>query len=142
MQSISYRIWTCVAVFISYDDNHYTTGTSPIDGLILMWHLPTELSSAQSQSQMQFRTQSRFCLIESLPRAVILLIVKLGRDFSQLSFVYVLFAFNIFLISYSCVVSSFEPPPWPQHLVYCENSWVFFLWLSMGSQRFCNVLVT
>ena len=25
MQSFSSRIWTCVAVSISYDDNHYTT---------------------------------------------------------------------------------------------------------------------
>ena len=28
MQSVSSRIWTCVAVSISNDDNHYTTGTS------------------------------------------------------------------------------------------------------------------
>ena len=28
MQSVSSRIWTRVAVFISYDDNNYTTGTS------------------------------------------------------------------------------------------------------------------
>ena len=28
MQSISSRIWTRVTVYISYDDNHYTTGTS------------------------------------------------------------------------------------------------------------------
>ena len=27
MQSVSSRIWTRVAVFISYDDNHYTTGS-------------------------------------------------------------------------------------------------------------------
>ena len=27
MQSFSSRIWTRVAVSISYDDNHYTTGT-------------------------------------------------------------------------------------------------------------------
>ena len=27
MQSVSFRIWSRVAVFISYDDNHYTTGT-------------------------------------------------------------------------------------------------------------------
>ena len=26
MQSVSSRIWTRVAVSISYDDNHYTTG--------------------------------------------------------------------------------------------------------------------
>ena len=28
MQSVLSRIWTCVAVSISYADNHYTTGTS------------------------------------------------------------------------------------------------------------------
>ena len=28
MQSVSSRIWTRVAVSISYDDNHYTTGIS------------------------------------------------------------------------------------------------------------------
>ena len=28
MQSVSLRIWTRAAVSISYDDNHYTTGTS------------------------------------------------------------------------------------------------------------------
>ena len=28
MQSVSSRIWTGIAVSISYDDNHYTTGTS------------------------------------------------------------------------------------------------------------------
>ena len=28
MQSVSSRIWTCVTVSISSDDNHYTTGTS------------------------------------------------------------------------------------------------------------------
>ena len=28
MQSVSSRIWTRVAVSISYDDNHYPTGTS------------------------------------------------------------------------------------------------------------------
>ena len=27
MQSVSSRIWTCIAVSISYDNNHYTTGT-------------------------------------------------------------------------------------------------------------------
>ena len=28
MQSVSSSIWTRVAVFISYDDNNYTMGTS------------------------------------------------------------------------------------------------------------------
>ena len=30
MQSVSSRIWTRVAVSISYDDNDYTTGTSKL----------------------------------------------------------------------------------------------------------------
>ena len=30
MQLVSSRIWTRVVVSISYDDNHYTTGTSYI----------------------------------------------------------------------------------------------------------------
>ena len=28
MQSVSSKIWTCVTVSISYNNNHYTTGTS------------------------------------------------------------------------------------------------------------------
>ena len=31
MQSVSSRIWTRVAVSISYDDNDYTKGTSKIE---------------------------------------------------------------------------------------------------------------
>ena len=34
MQSVSFRFWTRVAVSISYDDNHYTTGTA-IDKLLI-----------------------------------------------------------------------------------------------------------
>ena len=30
MQLVSSKIWTRVAVSISYDDNHYTTGTANI----------------------------------------------------------------------------------------------------------------
>ena len=37
MQSVSSRIWTRVAVFIFYDDNNYTTGTSTV-GWVL-WHI-------------------------------------------------------------------------------------------------------
>ena len=52
----------------------------------------------------QSRTQSRYCLNKSLPRTVILL------NLGGVTVVYVLFAFNTFLITYFCVVSSFEPP--------------------------------
>ena len=35
MLSVSSRIWTRVAMSICYDDNHYTTGTSTRDDLML-----------------------------------------------------------------------------------------------------------
>ena len=34
MQSVSSRIWTRITVSISYDDNHYTTGTETINHII------------------------------------------------------------------------------------------------------------
>ena len=38
MQSVSSRIWTRVTVSISYDDNHYTTGTSiKVDQLLFKY---------------------------------------------------------------------------------------------------------
>ena len=40
MQSVSARIWTRVAVSISYDDNDYTTGT--FTEHILFYTTPTE----------------------------------------------------------------------------------------------------
>ena len=39
MLSVSSRIWTRVAVSISYDDNHYTTGTSIIIIIIVIFIL-------------------------------------------------------------------------------------------------------
>ena len=42
MQSVSSRIWTHVAVSISYDDNHYTMGTSILEILyVRIWMLYT-----------------------------------------------------------------------------------------------------
>ena len=35
MQSVLARIWTPVAVSISYDDNHYITGTSTTGAITL-----------------------------------------------------------------------------------------------------------
>ena len=63
MQSASSRVWTRIAVSISYDDNHYTTGTSykevpyippnsrtgvsPLDGLVLYPVWPLSRDAAQ-----------------------------------------------------------------------------------------------
>ena len=37
MQSVTSRIWTRVAVSISYDDNYYTMGTSVKNGSIMYY---------------------------------------------------------------------------------------------------------
>ena len=50
MQSVSSRIWTRVAVFISYDDNRYTTGTSETYMLICV---SISLVSAYMQTEKQ-----------------------------------------------------------------------------------------
>ena len=47
MQSVSSRIWTRVAVSISYDDNHYTTSTSYIIYLIYICKLDLALNNLE-----------------------------------------------------------------------------------------------
>ena len=37
MQSVSSKIWTRIAVSISYNDNHYTTSTIAINRLLIIW---------------------------------------------------------------------------------------------------------
>ena len=43
MQSVSSRIWTRVTVSISYDANHYTTGTSMFVIIIIIIVIPSEI---------------------------------------------------------------------------------------------------
>ena len=54
MQSVSSRIWTRVAVSISYDDNHYSTGTSktPWVTLVLLIYFPP-FKSIDMNQQLQ-----------------------------------------------------------------------------------------
>ena len=73
-------------------------GVSPKDGLALMWHIPAKLSSAQSR-----RAVAKYaCNIHDC--------FKPRRSFFQLSFLYILFSFNIFLITHFRVVLSFQSP--------------------------------
>ena len=60
MQSVSSRIWTRIAVFISYDDNHYTTGTSLHHG-----HLLRNGDIDGQKFTMVFLM--RFCFLGSIP---------------------------------------------------------------------------
>ena len=50
MQSVSSRIWTRVAVSISYDDNYYTTGTLFMNAPLLSLSLSPSLSLSLSLS--------------------------------------------------------------------------------------------
>ena len=53
MQSVSSRIWTRVAVSISYDNNHYTTGIYFFNGLsILHWLIKSLLDIFVSASYL------------------------------------------------------------------------------------------
>ena len=49
MQSVSSRIWTRVAVSISYDDNHYTMGTSDLNSAII-WMVSTRVLISDSSN--------------------------------------------------------------------------------------------
>ena len=56
MQSVSSRIWTRVAVSISYDDNDYTTGTGEKIGRYL--NLARELKSLEHESEADTKLES------------------------------------------------------------------------------------
>ena len=53
MQSASSRIWTCVAVFISYDNNHYTMGTSK-SIVVEYWVLLNRIINVNSKTYNHF----------------------------------------------------------------------------------------
>ena len=60
MQSVSSRIWTRVAVFISYDDNDYTTGSSKHE-------FTKHLHYDQDVTQGQFLSEVKSVWIENFP---------------------------------------------------------------------------
>ena len=71
MQLVTSRIWTRVAVFISYDDNHYTTGTFEINY--------TQLTTKQKYQTSHFDIE-----ISSIPRInVTLTIIKQNHKKKQ-----------------------------------------------------------
>ena len=51
MQSVSFRIWTRVAVSISYDDNHYSMGTSY--QLTVVWKLLNEQNNDNDNTRIR-----------------------------------------------------------------------------------------
>ena len=60
MQSVSSRVWTCVTVSISYDDNHYTTGTPPLHDYFYPSHDPQlETTPPSAKKMLTFRKCNR-----------------------------------------------------------------------------------
>ena len=53
MQSVSSRIWTRVAVFISYDDNNYTTGTSECNDIMSISKQKEFLSITNNETMLK-----------------------------------------------------------------------------------------
>ena len=60
MQSVSSRTWTCVAMSISYDDNHYTTGTSYLFICNVWWwplyKIHNQLKNNQTMNKSEFKS--------------------------------------------------------------------------------------
>ena len=100
MQSVSSRIWTRVAVSISYDDNDYTTGTS----------------TDSSGTVAHFTYKQRFNSIHSALFFYCLLVLNLA-DFAHARLclnVLHLFFFFFFFLNSVCGM----PYPTREHVVY------------------------
>ena len=75
MQSVSSRIWTRVAVSISYDDNHYTTNTSITGNMFIIMELKHFASEqnyfypigANQNSFLSNYYQLKFIFLPSVP---------------------------------------------------------------------------
>ena len=68
MQSVSSRIWTRITVSISYDNNHYTTGTSRIrniraSGMTWWWWYFSKYS--EENIEIEFSVLTFWCLLWS-----------------------------------------------------------------------------
>ena len=78
IQSVSSRIWTRVAVSISYDDNPYTTGTSFI-GIIVSVHSWFGFNSSQVIPKLsQVELYQRFKKWYLIPPCLTLSIIRYG----------------------------------------------------------------
>ena len=91
MQSVSSRIWTRVAVSISYDDNDYTTGTSINCGVLtslLLPHLSSSLTDSLTSLNLlcHSKTDARFMLdaskaVWSIPYVSVAFFQSLKQNF-------------------------------------------------------------
>ena len=100
MQSFSSRIWTRVAVSISYDDNHYTTGTSIVySHTQLRGHFTgctkIKIKTKQKKTKVGRKKETRwswhflaFCVYSWLPRKLCENLIQLPKMLTHLVIVY------------------------------------------------------
>ena len=75
MQSVSFKIWTRFTVSISYDDNHYTTGTSTYIQALSMNNLSVYLTFSVALFEDQ-----EICVYLTIYRQNIFLILILNKS--------------------------------------------------------------
>ena len=125
MQSVSSRIWTRVAVSISYDDNHYTTGTSQAHQL--------QLVSPSPSCSIVFCSlaKSWYLSLPSLSYDFTLLSVGTAKStFRQLqTFSFFFFSFFFFLFVVCCWQS--------QGLIVCLIFWFMKILFSRTDSVLC-----
>ena len=64
MQSASSRIWTHVAVSISYNDNHYTTGTS-CQGFIMTMVIVISFAHKHKTAPNDYAPEPLYWIVQS-----------------------------------------------------------------------------
>ena len=99
MQSVSSRIWIRVVVSISYDDNHYTTGT-------YCFYIGSNKVSIFVIQSTLFRCLPRSIKIVSYCYHIFIAHITIGKRGPVISWSFNCFLFFVFFFSYFCADSS------------------------------------
>ena len=135
MQSVRSRIWTRVAVSISYDDNHYTTGTSKIVST-------TSIKSREyTNMSQQLEIYTHFSLNKQYEEEVqnTLYLVQPG-NVKAIWLSYLPYQINIFLFCTSSSYCLFK-----EKCVYISSCWDMFvhsLLLILVVDTMCTISAT
>ena len=137
MESVSSRIWTRIAVFISYGDNDYTTGTSLYTYLILPYFVLYSFWTSLVHSLIMrlailslspHNLLSQFCCGQSISAFIwlflmIIFCVPIKKSFSLVRFSFLTHVF-------SCAILTVCRLKYP-YRSFCSNfCFYFFLWFS------------
>ena len=141
MQSVSSRIWTGVAVSISYDDNHYTTGTtySPVsssDFQFLQGYFLKPFSDRSKCIDCKWHLSLSFSLSLSLSLSPIFLVLWQGLSI-YLCFHFLLFLFLYYLLELQnpLLLLFLYSMLRVLHLLIQLRSYRFLIWFSWRENR-------